>query len=576
MKFAQRTAALVLAALLLLPAALGAEEAAAAPLTPTQRQEDLDFLYDTLKDRHPDLFAGTPEAKFLATKGAIEDALDSMNDLEFALELQSLISLVGDSHTTMSLGRTAGDFRFFPFSMLWFDGAWRLSAVDASYKDLIGHTVTALGGLPMDQVLERFSSYVSADNPVKLRRQSAQQFYVADILEHLDILQPGQDLTLTLQNDAGEPRSIILKALSSAQLSEVQMALVDDLQVTEPATAYDRTQYYFSLPLDKTTYYIQYNRCQQDPNLPMADFAARVAADLADGSYQQVFLDLRNNGGGSDGVIHSLLLTLAPLVRDGSIRLWGLIGETTYSSAVINAVMLPDMGGYLAGTPTSGSVDHFGAVNSFTLPNSQLKINHSTKWIDLATLLEGAIPYDVEPLSPHVTVVPTWGDYLAGVDTEVEYLLAHGLEALPPTAGEDALTRGRLLTLLHAAAGEPAATPQSTFRDVIPFSYYAPAVDWAIETGVAQGNGTNAFSPAQPITRAEAVVMLSRFAQQQGLTPAERKTPFSDQARIPTWAADAARLADALELPPLEGDAFCPEGGLTLTQAEALVKHLTP
>ena len=51
----------------------------------------------------------------------------------------------------------------------------------------------------------------------------------------------------------------------------------------------------------KGTYYIQYNSCREDPELPMETFAAQVEQDLSAGEYRRVIVDLRNNGGGSDG-----------------------------------------------------------------------------------------------------------------------------------------------------------------------------------------------------------------------------------------------------------------------------------
>ena len=74
-KFIQRTSALALAAVL----ALGMGVQAAGPGTSTvdDRREDLTMFYETLKDRHPDLFANTPEETFLATLDAmVEQAFD--------------------------------------------------------------------------------------------------------------------------------------------------------------------------------------------------------------------------------------------------------------------------------------------------------------------------------------------------------------------------------------------------------------------------------------------------------------------------------------------------------------------
>ena len=92
-----RAAGLCLVALLVVPAL------AAEPLSAGQRQEDLDFLYETvLVEHHPDAFANTPEAEFLEVKAEIEGRLAAETDTEFLLDLMRLTALVGDSHTSVS------------------------------------------------------------------------------------------------------------------------------------------------------------------------------------------------------------------------------------------------------------------------------------------------------------------------------------------------------------------------------------------------------------------------------------------------------------------------------------------
>ena len=55
-----------------------------------------------IRDRaHPDLFANTPEERFLERKAAIGTELEEADDFTFALELQSLTALAGDSHTCL-------------------------------------------------------------------------------------------------------------------------------------------------------------------------------------------------------------------------------------------------------------------------------------------------------------------------------------------------------------------------------------------------------------------------------------------------------------------------------------------
>ena len=98
----RRAAGLCLAALLVVPAL------AAEPLSAEQRQEDLDFLYETvLVAHHPDVFANTPESEFLRVKAEIEGRLETETNTEFLLDLMRLTALVGDSHTSVAIGGAA-------------------------------------------------------------------------------------------------------------------------------------------------------------------------------------------------------------------------------------------------------------------------------------------------------------------------------------------------------------------------------------------------------------------------------------------------------------------------------------
>ena len=103
----RRLVSLLLALLLVLsvPAYATGEDTAA------QRQEDLDTLYETLKESHPNLFANTSEEAFLAKKAEIESRLASVDDATFALDLQSLVAMVGDSRLHPLVRRGLGGQR---------------------------------------------------------------------------------------------------------------------------------------------------------------------------------------------------------------------------------------------------------------------------------------------------------------------------------------------------------------------------------------------------------------------------------------------------------------------------------
>lgn len=66
----------------------------------------------------------------------------------------------------------------------------------------------------------------------------------------------------------------------------------------------------------------------------------------------------------------------------------------------------------------------------------------------------------------------------------------------------------------------------SGFTDVSADDYFAQAVDWSVRTGVTSGTSPTTFSPADTVTRAQAVSFLWRAAGSP--EPASAESPFTD------------------------------------------------
>lgn len=561
----RRAVSLCLGALLTVPAL------AAEPLSAKQRQEDLDVLYETVLS-HPDPFANTPESEFLALKADIEERLKTETDTEFLLDLMRLTALVGDSHTSISVGSAAA-FRAYPFALvregMGYGETWYLSAVPAEDEDLLCQEVTALAGEPVRAVIDAYGTLFSSDNPVHLRRSFRQACNVADIYEYLGLVEAGEPLTVTLKSG----KTLSLEPMDLEAMNELEAVRIADKIKGQPETAVQKVNY-FSKPLSEDAYYIQYNACQEDEALPMEDFAAQVAEDLEEGGYWRVLLDLRYNGGGSDGVIWPLFEVLRKeMDSEDGCELVGLIGENTFSSALINAVEIQEMGGKLAGEPTGGSVCHFGAVKTFSLPNSGVRGQVSSKYIDLNTLLDAAAGRGVAALEPDEPLTQTLEDTLNGVDSVVESLLIRQTNVPRFPMNNAPLTRGRFVGVLYEAAGSPAVEigEELPFADSFGIEWYLPAVAWAKETGIAKGGADGTFSAARPVTWREAAVFLGRMAEVLEIAPSkDRRGP------IPAALAqgfDQGAVTRAWDLGLIPADADFTQG-LTRTQGEALAAGL--
>lgn len=538
------------------------------------RQEDLNFLYENLKTYHPNLFANTPEKTFLARKAEIESRLKSESDTEFVLDMQSLVALIRDSHTQMPIGSIANDTGFYPMEVVWFDGHWVLSAVQTDHKELLGMQVSAMNGLPMDQVLERFSKLISADNPVKLRRQYRQACNVEALYRYVGIVKDNAPLTLTLRGDTGEERTLTLDAMNTDSLKELSVSSLVDQRKAAPATA-AQNKYYFSTELNSDTYYIQYNKCAEDPELPMETFCTQVKSALDAGNYKLVLVDLRNNGGGSDGVIGRLLLLLEQEMFAKDLQVAALVGEATFSSAVINAVELQEMGCVLAGETASGSVNHFGSVSGFQLPNSGIKVQVSSKYIALSDLLDAAAGKGVEALTPDVEIPQTLEDYLAGKDTCVEKILADPACLIPAEQESVPLTRGRFVGMLYSAAGSPSQTlTKAPFSDLLGIEWYLPALNWAASEKIALGTVSNRFVSARLLSWQEAAAFLVRSVQALRIEPTVTVDSQPPEALLAgAWDKGVIEQAWKWGLLPQDADFTAPP---TRAQGKAMTDALIP
>lgn len=401
-----------------LPAA-GAADAAGG------RQEDLDRLMEILTEKHPDFFTKVSEQTVLDKKAEIERNMAQMDDFDFAVALSELTALGGDSHTMLGIGQTLKEPQLLPFAPAWYDGRWTLAGTAAEYRDYIGQQIVAIAGCTMEEVQHRIAPMISYDNETRLRRDLGSMMYIVQILEHYGLVEKdAETVSVTVRDAKGRETELSYPVLSPAEYAALgEQGYVSQAQLRKavPPTEPDRNTVYKLLDLGQGTLYMQYNACREDPDLPMDTFAAQVTEKLESGAYQKFVIDLRYNGGGSDGVLYPVMYAAQQfLVKGGAV--YALAGENTFSSALINTVQLKDIGATIVGAPTGGSVDHFGQITGFTLPHSRIQGQYSNKFIDLGSH-EAASPYGIESFPPDFAAEQRFDDYLNGVDSAVQAVL---------------------------------------------------------------------------------------------------------------------------------------------------------
>ena len=136
---------------------------------------------------------------------------------------------------------------------------------------------------------------------------------------------------------------------------------------------------------------------------------------------------------------------------------------------------------------------------------------------------------------------------------------------------ETVMTRAMVATALYRAAGAPDVSANAReFTD-------APnnaAVAWAAETGVVNGYDDGTFKPDNPVTRQQFAAMLWRSA---GSPAANAGTNYADEGMISAYAKTAVDWArDTGVILGKDGNLFDPHGGAMRAQAAVILyRYLT-
>lgn len=419
---AQLTTVLVLTLILLLSGCLSTRESDFTPIpissTDSPRAQDLKTFYNTLPVVHTDFFANTSPETFNAAFHSALGRIDSLSDIDFYYTLGTLAALAGDSHTAVGLTQEiVSQVYAIPVQIARVAGNWCLSVTEASQANLLGAKILAINGISMDVVVDKASCLFGHDNNTWLYNQIAQQLNLTSLYTYLGIAEnPSADVQFTIEPyGSTEAQSITFKAVTVTQFYQLQLV---SIQTNPPETASAKVPYRTLLLEQGKTLFIQYNACISWDQLPIGDFIDETLGMVNNLSPEHIIIDLRYNGGGNSQLFEPMINALAGLQKEKGFAIDVLIGQGTFSSALMNAVQLNQRTDCrLVGTPTGGSVNHFGEIKNFTLPNSGISVQYSTQRF----IMDASYP--AGSLQPELYVEKTITDIMHGVDTEVQAIL---------------------------------------------------------------------------------------------------------------------------------------------------------
>ncbi|MFC4776804.1 S-layer homology domain-containing protein [Paenibacillus sp. GCM10023252] len=135
------------------------------------------------------------------------------------------------------------------------------------------------------------------------------------------------------------------------------------------------------------------------------------------------------------------------------------------------------------------------------------------------------------------------------------------------------VTRAEWVTLVNKVIGYEQESKE-VFTDVPADSWYSKEVSKASQAGYISGYPGNLFKPDAPIRRSETAAVLTKLTQYR-VDGTDSADSFTDVKQAAAWVKGAVAVAAEHNLMQGQGQAFWPNGSLTRAEAVVILSRLT-
>jgi len=360
--------------------------------------QDIEYLAHTLPLLHVDAFKNQSEKTFQKSVDVLKTHVPLLKDHEIVAEIMHIVASLEDAHT--SCWRPLLGMKRYPLQLRWFEDELYVVGADTVASRALGQRLVSIGTTEIQEAAERVGVYLPNGNRWGRKENEASLLVVSDLLHASEILDDRDRGRFTFMKKDGETFTLDLTA-----------SLWIEWRLDNPPPLYRRfpDEYFWMKHLEDTSIlWIKINVCTDVEDF--ADLTQDTMALIDHGLVDTIVVDWRGNSGGNSLMFRQMHEGLQKRVKEKDLRLYGIIGQDTYSSAMLNALQFKrELPVTLLGEPTGDKPGDQGEVQSFVLPNSKITVQYSRRYFNLPEK-------DKEALMPDIFLSPSLEDCLSGRD----------------------------------------------------------------------------------------------------------------------------------------------------------------
>ncbi len=366
-------------------------------------QQDIKELQKKLEEIHPNLYKYISKKDFSTLLTKDTKRINNIQDL--GLAIMTILAKLDDGHTYLDLSYEVFGTNSFMFKFRFLNDGYYLIKSSETLSDYLGSKLIGINNHTIHDIETSFSTLIPKENETSLRYYLPSKLMEPVILESLNI-KDGKSIKIKLEKDGRlvsvdiEPEDCKNKMVSIFEkIPNIDKTLI----VQDP--------YWFEEIANLNAFYFQFNECIEKEDLTIIE----VVEAFKKSNLPNLIIDLRNNKGGDSEVLNPLKRFLKK--HKNKYKVIAITGADTYSSAIINLLELSNLPNTISvGEVPHGNPTHYGEIESFVLPNSQLKIFTSSKIFKFKGYKLG------ETFKPTYIVPTRIQDLIQGKDTQMEYL----------------------------------------------------------------------------------------------------------------------------------------------------------
>lgn len=421
------------------PSAPPQHDPPAANAIDAQRQDIRYFRQLIALDRS---FAQKDRAEANRRLDALEVLGTVLDPPHLRVSLMQIDALADNGHSRVEYGRGAAPLELPVRVSAFSDGLFIMRATDIN-ADLLGSRVTAIDGLPIDEVMAKLEQLRGGASQWR-RLHASQYLALQDLLYGIDVAPDLQHSDWTVQTPVGttitrkleayepptsEPEVSVKRWLSNepiAGMARQWTAVEADHALPISLSDFDTAFRSLSLP-GTCTQFVQLKSNVDQGGQSIKNFLSSTESSLRRDPPCSVIFDLRYDGGGDFVNTYGFARDLPKLIPAGG-KIIVLTGPATFSAGISTVAFVKHAGRsriMIVGEPVGDRLQFFSEGGLACLPNHPLCVAYETgkhdyqhpctDW-DVCFWLNYFFDLRVESLDPDEIIPLSFKDWRAGVD----------------------------------------------------------------------------------------------------------------------------------------------------------------